>query len=94
MQIVLTILAAVYVLFVPGFVLSFAFFTKKAIDWIERMALSVALSIATVPLVVFYSNLIGVSITQVTVFLEVLWIMAIGFFVIVVREFRKEQKKV
>jgi len=35
---------------------------KHTIDWIERIALSFALSIAIVPLAVFYLNLIGLKI--------------------------------
>jgi len=49
-----------YVLFLPGYVISFIFFKK--IDIIERIALSFALSIAIVPLIIFYLNLIGMKI--------------------------------
>jgi uncharacterized membrane protein len=45
------------VLFIPGFALSYAFFPKKKdIDTLERIALSFGLSIATIPLVVFFMN--------------------------------------
>ena len=65
-----------YVLFLPGFVISYLFFPKTCdfdsmneekgqIDWIERAALSFALSIAIVPLAVFYLNLIGVRINLI-----------------------------
>ncbi len=69
------VFGSIYVLFLPGFIISFIFFPKTrafedkekdkekgekrekgAIDWIERIALSFALSIAIVPLVVFYLN--------------------------------------
>jgi len=43
-----------YVLFLPGFILTYVFF--KELDIIERIALSFALSIAIVPLIVFYLN--------------------------------------
>ena len=62
------VFGSVYVLFLPGFVISYIFFPKTkefdsekgenkehenengAIDWIERIALSFALSIAIAPL--------------------------------------------
>lgn len=54
------VLGSVFVLFIPGLIWSFAFFPKKdEIDWIERIALSFGLSIALVPLVVFYANFLG-----------------------------------
>jgi uncharacterized membrane protein len=67
------VFGSVFVLFLPGLIISFIFFPKikefdsknkdsGSIDWIERVALSFALSIAIVPLVVFYLNLAGVKI--------------------------------
>jgi len=87
------IFGSVYVLFLPGFVLSYVFFPKTkefessdrnkgSIDWIERVALSFALSIAIVPLVVFYLNLIGVRINALNSFFSVLGIVAVGLGVI------------
>ncbi|MBS3088392.1 DUF1616 domain-containing protein [Candidatus Pacearchaeota archaeon] len=83
------VFGSVYVLFLPGFILTFVFFprTKEfdskekengAIDWIERIALSFALSIAIVPLAVFYLNLIGVKINLLNSFLTILGIIAIS----------------
>jgi uncharacterized membrane protein len=69
---------AIYVLFLPGFAASFLFFTRGAIDAIERIALSFALSVAIVPLISFYLNLVGVKIKFWTVFLEVLAIIIIS----------------
>ncbi|MDO8460602.1 MAG: DUF1616 domain-containing protein [Nanoarchaeota archaeon] len=51
---------------------------KVAIDWIERVALSFALSIAIVPLVVFYLNLIGVKINVFNSFFSILGIITVG----------------
>jgi uncharacterized membrane protein len=45
-----------FVIFVPGFAWSYVFFARKNIDWIERIALSFGLSIALVPLCVFWLN--------------------------------------
>ncbi len=72
------IFGSVYVLFLPGFIVSFIFFQKGKIDWIERAALSFALSIAIVPLAVFYLNLVGMRISLLSSFLTVLGIMAVS----------------
>jgi uncharacterized membrane protein len=83
------VFGSVYVLFLPGFILSFVFFPKNkgrviehgednGIDWIERIALSFALSIAIVPLAVFYLNLVGVKINVLNSFLTIFGICVIG----------------
>ena len=80
---------SVYVLFVPGYVISYIFFPKNkyfdsedkegAIDWLERIALSFALSIAIVPLVVFYLNLAGVRISALNSAIIILVIILVSF---------------
>ncbi|MBU0467127.1 MAG: DUF1616 domain-containing protein [Nanoarchaeota archaeon] len=55
---------------------------KQGIDIIERVALSFALSIAIVPLAMFYLNLIGLSINALNSFLVVLGIVIIGIGVV------------
>ena len=76
------VFGSIYVLFLPGFIISFIFFRKtsekEGIDWLERIALSFALSIAVVPLVVFYLNLIGVKINLLNTSLIILVIIAIS----------------
>jgi uncharacterized membrane protein len=84
------VFGSVYVLFLPGLILTYAFFPKTrefddkedrekgSIDWIERIALSFALSIAIVPLAVFYLNLIGVRINLLNSFLTILGIIVIS----------------
>ncbi len=81
---------SLYVLFLSGFILSFVFFPKTkefcskdcgengSIDCIERAALSFALSIAIVPLAVFYLNLIGVKINLLNSFLTILGLIVIS----------------
>ena len=103
------IFGAIYVLFLPGFIISYIFFPKTkefesnerlevqnldnkeraSIDWIERIALSFALSIATVPLVVFYLNLIGVKINLLNSFFTILGIIVISGGIIIIRLKRK-----
>lgn len=83
------VFGSVYVLFLPGFIISYIFFPEtkefdsktkesKSIDWIERIALSFALSIAIVPLAVFYLNLVGVKINLLNSSLTILGIIVIS----------------
>ena len=83
------IFGSVYVLFLPGFIISYIFFPEtkefdskdkdsKSIDWIERIALSFALSIAIVPLTIFYLNLIGIKINLLNSSLTILGIVLIS----------------
>jgi len=76
------VFGSVYVLFLPGLVLTFAFFKGREIDIIERVALSFALSIAIVPLLVFYLNLIGMKINALNASLVVAFIILAGLGVI------------
>jgi uncharacterized membrane protein len=91
MNIFITCIAAVFVLFLPGFIWSFVFFEKRKIDSIERLALSFALSIALVPLVVFYTNLLGIKITTVTVIIQIILVILIALAIILFKEFRKRK---
>ena len=50
------IFGSIIILFLPGLAWSFVFFKKGEIDVIVRIALSFGLSIALVPLVVFWLN--------------------------------------
>lgn len=80
------VFGSVYLLFLPGFLVSFIFFpqTRKfekggeGIDWLERLALSIALSIAIVPLAVYYLHLIGMRISALSTFFTVLGICIIS----------------
>lgn len=71
------VFGSVYVLFIPGYIISFIFF-KNEIDLLERIALSFALSIAIVPLIIFYLNLIGLKISALNSFLTILGIILIS----------------
>lgn len=80
------IFCSLYVLVIPGLVLTFVFFQKKEVDWLERIILSVALSIAVVPLTVFLSNLIGIKINTFNVVIEILWIIIFSLIWILFRK--------
>ena len=96
------VFGSVYVLFLPGFVISYIFFskthkhgekkysTKGSIDWIERIALSFGLSIAIVPLMVFYLNLIGVGINLLNSFLTILGILFISTGILMYKKKRRK----
>jgi hypothetical protein len=79
------IFGVVAVLFLPGFALSFNFFKPGEIDSLERLALSIALSIAVVPLVVFYLNLVGVDVS--------VWLVLFVVFIVIVGSIMMYKKK-
>jgi len=56
LELVKIIFGCIFVVFLPGLAWSFVFFKKGEIDAIERIALSFGLSVALVPLVVFWLN--------------------------------------
>ena len=66
---------SIFILFIPGYFLTLTFFDNKEIDFLERFALSFALSISVVPLLSFYLNLIWVKINELSVYLIVLLII-------------------
>ena len=90
------IFGSIYVLFIPGFIISFIFFPKtkkfdsdkEGIDLIERIALSFALSIAIVPLSVFYLNLIGIKINALNSSLIILGIIIISLGILKFKKMR------
>ena len=89
MQIILIILGSVFTLIVPGFVWSFVFFRKKQIDSIERLALSFTFSVAIVPLVVFYTNLLNIRITMLSVIIQIGLIILIAILILLYKEIKK-----
>jgi uncharacterized membrane protein len=83
------VFGSVFVLFLPGWVWSFVFFDdkgEKKIDVIERIALSFALSIAVVPLAVFYLNLVGMKISAWSSFFVVLVLILVGLGIVIWRK--------
>lgn len=89
------IFGSVYVLFLPGFILTFVFFPiHKEVDWIERMALSFALSIAVVPLIVFYLNLIGLRISTINTTLTIAGIIILELVILAVQSRHRRKKSI
>lgn len=92
LEILRIILGSIYVLFLPGFIITFIFFEyqkkKSEVDWLERIVLSFAFSIAVVPLVVFLLNLLGINITTLNVFLEILAIIIISSIILFIKHYK------
>jgi uncharacterized membrane protein len=82
------IFGGIFVLFIPGFAWSYVFFLRKKIDWIERLALSFGLSIALVPLSVFWLNwLFDMRITLLNTSLTVCGLVVIAAVLILARRY-------
>jgi len=82
------IFGGLFVLFVPGLAWSYVFFLRKNIDWIERVALSFGLSIALVPLSVFWLNwLFDMKITLLSTSLTVCGLVVIAAALILARKY-------
>lgn len=82
------IFGGIFVLFVPGFVWSYVFFTRKQIDWIERLALSFGLSIVLVPITVFWLNwLFHMKLTILNTSLVVTALILIAGIIVAARKY-------
>lgn len=73
----------IYVLVLPGILLSFIFFRPSQIDWIERVALSLALSLSIIPLIAFYANLLGIKISTESITMEVFIVICAETFILI-----------
>jgi len=91
MSIIVIILFILYILFFPGLFASFVVFKQGQVDIIERFALSFGISIALVPLIVFYTNLFGVPITTTSVILQATIIMACAGIILILKHLKKKQ---
>jgi len=69
------LLGLVFVLFIPGYIATYSFFEVGEVDALERVALSVALSISLVVLIVMFSNLyLAIPINLVSIVAEIAFI--------------------
>lgn len=87
------VFGSVYILFLPGYLISYIFFKRKEVDHLERIALGFALSIAIVPLLIFYLNLIGLKINLINSALTVLIIIIISIIILVYKKNEKAKNK-
>lgn len=79
LEVLRILFGTIFVLFLPGLCWSFVFFSLDEIDWIERIALSFGLSVALVPLAVFWlSWLFAVRINTMNVSLTVVGLLVLA----------------
>lgn len=83
------VITTIFVLFLPGFVFSFVFFSKRSIDLFERLVLSFAFSAALVPLLVFYTNILGIRITLFTVSIQIILVILVAILILSYKEIKK-----
>jgi uncharacterized membrane protein len=82
------VFGGIFVLFAPGFAWSYVFFRHRKIDWIERLALSFGLSIALVPLAVFWLNwLFDMEITLLSASLTVAGLICISIIFLLAQKY-------
>jgi uncharacterized membrane protein len=92
-----------YFLFLPGFIISYIFFKrtkdpkanvkkKGVLTWLERVALSIGISLVLVPVVVFYLSLIGIQVNIFNSFLTTLGIILICTVILIYQVFKKGKK--
>ncbi len=88
LEVLRLVFGGIFILFTPGFVWSYVFFARRKIDWIERLALSFGLSIALVPLAVFWLNwLFDMKITLLSTSLTVVGLLVIAGLFILARKY-------
>ncbi len=90
------VFGGLFILFVPGLSWSYVFFARKNIDWMERAALAFGLSIALVPIVVFWLYFIfHLKITLLSTCLTVSGLTVLAVVVVLVRrKFLQAEEKI
>lgn len=87
------ILGSLFVLFLPGFSLVKALFSKKELDNVERVALSLGLSLAVVPIIGLLLNYTPWGIRLTPISLVLLSYTVFLSFVAVIREYNEKFPK-
>ncbi len=64
--------------------------TEKSLDAIERITLSIALSIALGPLLIFFTNKLGIKIALWSVFIEIFALIFAGFLTLAIIGYREK----
>jgi uncharacterized membrane protein len=86
-----TVLNYLLLIYLPGFFLSYLFFSHNKIDYIERSILAIALSICSTPIIIFYTNLLGAPINKETVITEVISIFSLTIIIIIIKVLLKRR---
>lgn len=92
-NIIFIAISAILVLFAPGFFVSLILFNFGKIDFLERIALSFALSISIIPLLTFYLNLLGLKINTHLIISEILAVANICTLIYLFLHFKKKKAK-
>jgi len=73
----------IFLLFLPGFTISLAIFPiKQNLNFLERMVLSVGLSVCVVPITIFYTNyLFSIPVNFITIFFITLFFITGGLLI-------------
>jgi hypothetical protein len=87
------LLGSIFVLFLPGFCLIKALFPQKELDRIERVALSIVMSLTIVPLTNFLLNYTEWGITTTSTTLSLLVLTTVFATVAVIREHQAKLKE-
>lgn len=77
-----TVFGAIYLLLLPGYFWSHVFWKTADIEVLERLVLSLALSIVLVPLFVLSLNKLGVKINALNILIETFALIAISIVII------------
>lgn len=80
------VFGGLFVIFAPGFAWSYVFFYQKSINWIERIALSLGLSIALVTLMILGLNLLfRIPINLVNSIIAIVSLIVVASLIILLR---------
>lgn len=86
MEIARAVLGAVLLLFLPGFAWSFVFWGRGQIEWLDRIVLSLAISIGLVPLTIFIAHkLFGMPINATSSIIVVTCLIVLALILIFIK---------
>lgn len=95
LQLIKIILGLIYLLFLPGFVLSFFLIQDRNVISIKRITFSIALSCTIAPVIVFYGYKIGFPVKVLNIILEILLVLitSVCLRFLFKKHFKNEHKK-
>lgn len=77
-----------YVLIAPGFAMTYVFFKKEELTFLERLPFGFAFSLVTIPLLIFTLNRGGMNINPLSIFAVITGMIALTIFIVFLRHFR------
>lgn len=79
------VFSVVYIMFLPGYILTYLFFDRSNIDLTERITFSIGLSIAIIPLLIFLLSKLGMVINDISICLTILGLIVLGIIGIIIK---------